>query len=228
MNMPNMLKKVSRAFSLIELIVVIAIFSIISMLVLANHSRFNSSVLLGSLAYDIALSIREAQVYGLSVKQFSNQFQVGYGVTFSKNDPTHYIFFVDTNANKKYDAATDAELQRYSVGLGHTITKFCGVSTSGVSQCSDGSTAVTIDHLDVVFFRPEPDANISSSEPGNYSEGTVVVASPNKNAKTILIMSTGQISVLNSQCSDGVDNDSDGTIDYSADTGCTSQSDDTE
>ncbi len=47
---------------------------------LANHERFNSSILLDSLAYDIALSIREAQVYGLSVRGINADFQVGYGV----------------------------------------------------------------------------------------------------------------------------------------------------
>src|SRR3989344_3995148 len=80
-----------RGFSLIELLVVISIFSIISLVVLANHSRFNSSVLLGSLAYKIALSFRETQVYGLSVQGQSTNFQVGYGIHFSGG--TTYTLF---------------------------------------------------------------------------------------------------------------------------------------
>src|SRR3989344_6847475 len=82
--------KALRAFTLVELVVVLAIFTLISSVVLANHSRFNGSVLLGSLAYDIALSIREAQVYGLSVKQHTvagvGQFQIGYGIHFASNN----------------------------------------------------------------------------------------------------------------------------------------------
>ena len=82
------------AFTLIELLVVMAIFSVISLLILANHSRFNSSVLLGSLAYDMALSVRQAQVYGVSVQTFNANFQVGYGVHFTTGNS--YIFFADT------------------------------------------------------------------------------------------------------------------------------------
>ncbi len=186
-----------RGFSLIELLVVVGIFAVISGLILANHSRFNSSVLLGSLAYNIALSIREAQVYGLSVKQFSDEFQIGYGVHFSGDDS--YVLFADTPEtvgvppNKVYDG-TDSDIQAYSVGRGHVIAKFCG-ENSFEMQCSDGSTPTTIDHLDIVFFRPEPDAYISSSEPGYYSRAIVVVASPNQNMRTITVESTGQITV---------------------------------
>ncbi len=193
----------TRGFSLIELLVVIAIFALISGLILANHSRFNSSVLLGSLAYNIALSIREAQVYGLSVKQFSDEFQVGYGVRFEGEET--YILFADTPnlgelPDKKYNANDgDSIIQSYEVGRGHVIARFCGITSSGAEECSDGSTAVTIDHLDIVFFRPEPDAYISSAEPEYYSRATVVVSSPNQNSRTITIASTGQITVSQNQ-----------------------------
>ena len=183
------LTKTMRGFSLVELLVVVAIFAMISGLILANHSRFNSSVLLGSLAYNIALSIREAQVYGLSVKQFSDEFQVGYGVHFDIDNPDQYLLFADVfqggPPNKIFDAG-DSIIETFTVGRGHVITKFCGVHSSE-SQCSDGSTATTIDHLDIVFFRPEPDAFISSVEPGYYSRATVVVSSPNANTRTITI-----------------------------------------
>lgn len=195
-----------RGFSLIELLVVVGIFAMISSVILANHNRFNSSVLLGSLAYNIALSIREAQVYGLSVKQFSSQFQVGYGVRFTTGAPSYSLFAdVSQNGNppnKKYDV-TDSIVDTYSVGQGHVIQKFCGETSSQVQQCSDGSTAVTIDHLDIVFFRPEPDANISSSEPGYYSRAIIIVASPNLNTRTITIASTGQITVSGDQGTGG-------------------------
>jgi prepilin-type N-terminal cleavage/methylation domain-containing protein len=189
----NLGASVSRGLTLIELLVVISIFALISLVILANHSRFNSSVLLGSLGYDIALSMREAQVYGLSVKQYANNFQVGYGVRFSGT--SSYTFFADTNANKVYDSGTDAIVQVYSIGQGHFISRFCGVRASGAEECSNSPSP--IDHLDIVFFRPDPDANISSNIVGPYSRAKIVVGSPSGETRTVTIESTGQVSVTN-------------------------------
>lgn len=182
-----------RAFSLIELLVAVSIFLVISTVILANHSRFNSSVLLGSLAYDVALSIREAQVFGLSVRQFGSGFQVGYGVHFTNSNT--YVFFVDVNANKKYDEATDSIVRTYTLSRGHTFQRFCGTNSIGIEKCSDSASPIT--HLDIVFLRPDPDAVISSSEPGVYSSGRVIVTSPSGDTRTVQIASTGQISVQN-------------------------------
>lgn len=186
------MRTAARAFTLIELLVVIAIFSTVSLIILANHSRFNSSVLLGSLAYDIALSIREAQVYGLSVATFNANFQVGYGIHVTAG--TSYLLFADTNASRRYEAGTDSILDTYSVGQGHTVSSFCGILSTGAEECSNTGA---IDHLDIVFFRPDPDANITSSNPGYYSSGKIVVASPSGETRTITVASTGQISVSN-------------------------------
>lgn len=189
---PHLFSRSVRAFSLIELLVAVSIFVVISTVILTNHSRFNSSVLLGALAYDIALSIREAQVFGTSVREFDSSFQVGYGMRFS--DATSYAFFVDTNMNYAYDDGIDSIIRTYSVGRGHTIAYFCGTSTEGVEECShtDGIT-----NLNVVFFRPDPDAFITSNEPGIYSSGKIVVSSPSGDTRSVTIASTGQISVQN-------------------------------
>lgn len=185
--------KALRAFTLIELMVVIAIFTLISSMVLANHSRFNGSVLLGSLAYDIALSIREAQVYGLSVRQFaSDDFQIGYGIHFDSNDLDSYTFFVDRNANKRFDADTDSILKLYTLNYSHHVKRFCGVATSGAETCSDSESP--IQNLDIVFFRPNPDANIFS-EVGFYSQGKITVVSDAGVERTVTVASTGQVSV---------------------------------
>lgn len=194
------MKKLSlRAFTLIELLVVISIFTFISILILANNSRFNSSVLLGSLAYDIALSVRQAQVYGVSVQAYNATFQSGYGIHFSTNPGTSYLLFADTGdgaggpPDNRYEDSTfqfpDGALKTYSVGQGHTVQSVCGITPGGQSNCA-------ITSLDVVFHRPNPDANITSGGI-SYPNATVTVASPSKETRTIHIDSTGQISVTN-------------------------------
>lgn len=178
-----------RGFSLIEMLVVMSIFSLISMVVIANHSKFNSSVLLGNLAYDIALSIREAQVYGLSVRQFASEFQIGYGVHFSGTDS--YVFFADINRNGLYDNPGDSIIQTYSLGRGHSILRYCADA-----ECSD-SASNNVTYLDVVFFRPDPDASFATNRGTSYSEANIVVTSPAGATRTIAVQTTGQISVTN-------------------------------
>ena len=56
-----------RAFSLIELLVVLAIITLITSIVLINHSVFNGGVVLESLAYEIALITRQAQFFSINV-----------------------------------------------------------------------------------------------------------------------------------------------------------------
>jgi len=194
------MKQTSRAFTLIELLVVMAIFMLITGIILANNTKFNSSALLGSLAYDVSLSIREAQVYGLSVQTFGSKFsatgyniQVGYGIHFDATTPTSYFLFADSNANKYYDSA-DTVLQTYTVGTNHFIKSFCGINSYGQQDCSDDGDS-PINHLDIVFFRPNPDANISPTNYGPSSSAKIVVASPSGETRTITVQSTGQISV---------------------------------
>jgi prepilin-type N-terminal cleavage/methylation domain-containing protein len=184
-----------RGFSLIELLVVIGIFIVITSVILANNSKFNSSVLLGNMAYDIALSIREAQVYGLSTQVYSNQFSVGYGIHFQGNNT--YVLFADRNSppNKRYESATDGIVQTYTVGRGNVIKNYCGIKTDGTKECSDNAAAIT--HLDIGFLRPNPDSTITGDSASAYSSGTITVVGQSGETRTISIQSTGQISVTN-------------------------------
>ena len=180
------MKKILPAFSLIEMLVVISIFTLISIIILANHSRFNSSVLLGSLAYNIALSVRQAQVYGVSVQSAPNStgFETGYGMHFTTG--TSYVLFADMNKNKRYDDG-DSIVKTYSIGRGHTVTGFCGGTT-----CSPEITS-----LDVVFIRPNPDANMTDNNGVSYPSATITVSSTVDLTRTVRVASTGQIYVTN-------------------------------
>ena len=55
--------KYNRGMTLVELLVVLSIFAIISMTVAFNYSSYKSTTSTNVLAQDVALSIREAQGY---------------------------------------------------------------------------------------------------------------------------------------------------------------------
>lgn len=60
------LKNNKQGFTLVEFIVVLVIFSIMSGTSLFNFNRYQNNIQTTNIAQDIALTIRQAQVYGLS------------------------------------------------------------------------------------------------------------------------------------------------------------------
>src|SRR4051812_36480456 len=84
------LSKKSKGFTLVELMISVAIFIILTVLLVAKYGNFNQGVLFTNLAYDMALTLRTAQTYGLSVQnqEQSSQpiFQYPYGVSFCAVD----------------------------------------------------------------------------------------------------------------------------------------------
>ena len=79
-----------KGMTLIELLVALVIFSIITGIVLFNYGDFNASLTMQNLADDIALTVRRAQSYAIGVRGREGSFQVGYGVHFGVTpyDPT--------------------------------------------------------------------------------------------------------------------------------------------
>lgn len=206
----NLFSKGKAGFSLIELMVVLAIIAVVSSVVLTSASRFDKSVVLTNLAYQVALTIREAQMAGVNVRAFENSgsqtFDVGYGVHFySENsdgsrNTTGYIMFadiLDENGQGDYeyngDESGGAEfVSKYLTGRGNTIEKFCGKLGGTSEVCSKTSG---FDYLNVVFVRPNPEANFVSSLGAPFRSVIIYIKAPDGSRRTVEIESTGQISV---------------------------------
>jgi prepilin-type N-terminal cleavage/methylation domain-containing protein len=184
----------SQGFSLIELLVVTAIFVIISGITLASHSRFGGQVVLENIAYDVALSVRHAQLYGIAVRRTSGgNFDVGYGLHFSS--PTTYELFYDAlDGNGTYDCdspETCELVEATTIVGGHRIDDLC-VRTVGASTFDCGD----ISRLDILFKRPEPDAYIRANGSAPiYEAAQIILESPRGQQKAVIIEHTGQISV---------------------------------
>lgn len=192
----------TRAFSLIELLVVTAIIVIVSTLTLVNNSRFGGVVLLQNLAYDMALSIRQAQTYGISVRNAgSGNFNVLYGMHFDKADATHYEFYADTSSppSGAYDPSEHVS-PPYAIGRGYYIADLCATPGGGTETCG-------VSKLDIVFKRPEPDAHITAGDGTGETciqnpdvdhckeSARIIVASPRGDMMSVVVGATGQISV---------------------------------
>lgn len=187
--------------SLIELLVVTGIMVMISGLVLANNNKFGGKVLLQNLAYDVALTIREAQVYGISVQRFSvSTFARAYGVHFQENaafTPGEFALFADViGANGLYDCVDPATadpltcelVNAYQMRSGYRISDIC-VPKTQVQPCNHTS-------FDVTFQRPNPDAYIRvDGGAALYESARIYVTSPQGDTQSVIVEENGQIAV---------------------------------
>lgn len=179
---------------------VTAIFVIISGVVLASHSRFGGQVVLENMAYDVALSIRHAQLYGIAVRRFgADNFSVAYGMHFAA--PTTYQLYADSlEGNGMYDCpdplnqATCELVESTTIVGGHRVSALCVRPTGSAVFVCDKT------QLDVVFKRPEPDAYIRASTSGVpdgvlYEAAQIILTSPRGQSRAAVVEHTGQISV---------------------------------
>lgn len=193
----------SRAFTLVELLVSIAIFAMMTALVVVKYGNFNQSVLLTNLAYDVAMTIRTAQTYGLSVKDpnESNQFIYAYGVTIGPNTKTcaggattnsqQFLMFADSVAdNFCTENGADILVSTYAIKRGAVVESVCAGSGPGFGCSPDLSG-----RLHITFKRPEPRANICLNSSCDRAYAEIVLKSTDGNTRKVIVRSNGQITV---------------------------------
>lgn len=196
----------TRGFSLVELVVSIGIFTIITSLIMVSQNRFGGRILTTNLAYDVALGIRQAQVYGISVKKASqvcgssrSQFDCAYGVHFDSGSK-RFILFVDLglNGDKKYQGASGDDGTRCLPNT-ECISFFKIQQGNSISGLCVGNACTTVDSLDIVFQRPDPEpqaiTGFISGVSINSLNAEITVASPQGFTKKVNVLASGQISI---------------------------------
>ncbi len=198
-------------FTLVELIVSVGIFVMMTALLVARYGTFNQSVLLTNLAYDVALTIRTAQTYGLSIKGQGSSFQNIYGVEFSTDtaidgNPSfslpkngEIVLFASRNGNSTRDPGEDVTGGTYALKRGAKISSMCVGSGPGVSTCTPFSDPQTID---ISFKRPDPDSLIcvvssDSSCTILYPYAEITLQATDGSTRVVSVRRNGQISVAN-------------------------------
>ena len=200
----------NRGFTLVELLVTITMFVILTGVVLVNSNQFDNSVLLHNFSYDVVLTIKQAQSYGVSVREsslgaFNTLPNQGYGVYFDLNQSNkNFVLFNDVagsdgygNPNQMYDGSITSCpvdslecLQKYSMRNGTFVQK---ISVCTATNCIDASD------LSILFYRPKLDANIfaHSSLDGSLitspSYAQIILSSTNGMTSTVVVTSVGQI-----------------------------------
>lgn len=180
-----------RGFTLVEMLVVLAIIVVITSIALTGQSQFNNSLILTDTAYNVAFSIREAQSLGLSSRTAVAQ-GAGYGLYFTSATPPgtggYYLFGDTTNStaaistcprgaagtpegkpgNCVYDYSDvtppiDSIVRNYQFSRAFTVDHFCGQQQDATLtwRCSDANNAGYLNRLNIVFVRPNTDVIIT-------------------------------------------------------------------
>ena len=198
-------KALKKGFTLIELLITITMFVMITGIVLFNSNSFDSSVLLHNFAYDVALTIKQAQSYGVNVKENSiGIFDYDYGVYFdtvTADYRTHFILFNDvppvngvadkyyTNSASVSSCPTDNPecIQKYTIKNGSFIKSVCAGD--------DADHCTQVNQLSILFHRPNLGAEIytnnQSINPQLYAN--IILSAKNGATTTIVVTKVGQI-----------------------------------
>ncbi len=206
----------SRGVTLVELLVVLGIILILSLVVITSHANFNKTILLTSTAYDVALTIRSAQAYGLGTRSeetiASGGSNFGYGVHFDY-DSNQFILFADTElpsatnchgqgpvgadapdairGNCVYNSGVDTIIRTYQLGNGMKI--------QSVSIYPSPTTWRNYTNVDVVFSRPNTRAFFAANKSYrlNTTKARLTLSSPQGTLSYVCINLTGEIRVAN-------------------------------
>jgi prepilin-type N-terminal cleavage/methylation domain-containing protein len=201
--------KNQQGFSLTELLVTLSIVGVLMTVILTHQGTYTDTAGLSSVADDIAITISQAQAYGIAVRERSAgsaNFASAYGLTISllgTGSNKAYLFFSDLDGDLAYDGdwncATGSGLeclQKVNISRGHYIESLCVIPATGADQCG------TVGRLDVSFLRPDTDARLTffntsgtAFTPAGARGARIVLRSPRGVTKRVGVYYNGQVSV---------------------------------
>lgn len=185
-----------RGFTVMELLVVIGIATVIMTALVIQQSKWNDHLTVSTQAYELALMVRQAQIFSLGVREYAagagDKFDVGYGIYFD-SDHSRYIFFADSNRDGRYSPNEAVETKAFTRGV--AIDRICGRQGGG-EVCSS-----PLEALSVSFLRPDPKANLAfldswgSQISGFYPPAVVYLKSSGGKVSSVKVDATGQVSI---------------------------------
>ncbi len=211
-----------RGFTLVELLVVLAIIAVVMAVVLSSQSAFNKTLVLANTSYDVALSLTAVETYGIGGRAIGTV-PAGYGAHFDIATPGSYTVFADTypapstgsvchritdpsapdalSGDCSY-GSQDTRVTDYTLGNNITISDFCALA--GGSWACAVAQGGGLSTLDIVFARPNPNPFISTN--GTYpslnpiTEACLTLASPQGGARYVSISASGEITATAASC----------------------------
>ncbi len=195
---------IQKGFTIIEMLAVLAIFSILTAIVVFNYAKFRSDTILTNMAYEVALSIREAQIYGVSARSSVSgetaDFTNAYGIYIPTIPTNAYYLFSDTDSanggtGDKTFSGSDCTISNGDTCITpYTLQQNIKITAVYVNDGCENSTKFSI-----LFKRPNPEPIFSKNGaiPANFSKIQITLTADNDTKRYVLVANNGQISVVN-------------------------------
>jgi type II secretory pathway pseudopilin PulG len=172
----------SLGFTLVDLIISIGIFGVITAMVMVNYRAGNRNDTVRQSASISASVLRRAQTMTLTGALTAGVFpQGGYGVRFDEADNNTMILFADIDGNFAYTPVTDTDIET--------------INLPGNAVFESNEDAGSTGSLDVVFSPPDADAYFDGLTSSNSKQ--ISFSARSSDAATIVIVYrlSGQIRV---------------------------------
>ena len=176
-------KNNSKGFTLVETIVVVAVVSILSIVMLASHQGSQKQQSVQRAAHQLAGDIRRAQNMAMASVEHEDAIPDGYGIYIEKNDSS-YILFADGNGNQKWNS----EPPDFMV---EEINLPSNVEISDISPAPGN-------HVSIFFEPPDPITYINGdSSAGTDTTITLIFDGIASYCKEVTVKTSGQIEIDN-------------------------------
>ncbi len=192
--------------------VVIAIIAILSAAVVGNYGSFRSAAVATNMAYEVALTLRQSQIYGLGVR-LPNQDAASldtYGVEFSADSPSYAIFHeasvVDGLCDGGGGACNCADaggecVEQVSMLQQIKVEALCASTDASLSstdllggQDGGGNSLCAHEELSVTFTRPYPEGTIRAGGQDDWNIAGILIRGGG-HCRLVRAYANGQISV---------------------------------
>lgn len=209
-----------KGFTLVELMVVVAIIGLISSVTLTSFPSFRGRLTVDREASKIGLALRKAQQYSSGVRKFEETFNEttnlppgtcakglyeaqfpAYGLSISTDYPKEYDIYADPNCDRisaNYTNGSYTDLIESNLLEGGTSIQYICIDIDSTTPppCSIGNG---ITQLDIWYVRPNPTLILSINETPDLllQSAKIVIRGEDGSQKSIIVRKTGQISVQN-------------------------------
>jgi prepilin-type N-terminal cleavage/methylation domain-containing protein len=201
-----------RGFTLIEMLIVLGIFTIFTMITLADYKKFGIRHQFVNYVYDLALTLRQVQTSGIAARESgvgSENYDNSFGIHFSPTTNIRsYVIFVDREdqaggrnmiyGTEDLDGSGLPVETKATASTDYTIRLVCAYK-GGTPTCLDTNTSGS---LDITFRRPDPDAHITLTVGGGvpdstYTSAKISITSEKDStlSRIITVDAAGQISI---------------------------------
>lgn len=183
-----------NGFTLVEMLVVMAIIGIISVVTLANYRQEEKKLSLSRSAQRLAQDFRSAEEMAMAGEKFYGQFPLGgYGIYLIK-DSNSYILFADCDADGKYGAGnlTCSDCTGGPCVPNVYTEKIKDLTLEDGVLISDLAPISVFSDLNIVILPPDPKITITPLSPDNYATTTLTF---NGGTKQVIINTAGLIDV---------------------------------